>query len=78
MREPCNGCGFCCLTRTCPLRPKPPVMGEPCPELLWNSHERRFVCVLAAQHGATLHIGAGCGIPLNPSRFLMECIRKVE
>ena len=70
----CIGCGFCCLTKNCPLRAKPPAPGEPCASLLWDSRKLRFTCAQAAERGALLHIGVGCGIPTNPSRILMEHI----
>lgn len=53
--SPCNGCGVCCLTETCPIaRISFRQSHGPCPALLWSTDEKRYFCGLLSRTHAYL------------------------
>lgn len=50
--DPCNGCGVCCALETCPVARLVYLRKRgPCPALLWQTAQARYVCDLVRAPG---------------------------
>ena len=76
--QPCNGCGVCCLSETCPLGLLLSARRQgPCRVLRWDAAERQYRCgalaaapLLAPLVRRWIGAGIGCDCTLLPSETI--------